>query len=892
MVASTASNVSAGRQWVDQLLESCPEAADFRCPLSHVIMLDPVVAEDGCTYERLAIEEWLKTRDTSPMVREASTDEDGRRFQAFRPMGKELVPNHERKAALDKLVRDFDLDGEDYLAPTETVKWDAHLLQTLLPQPRSVTLSSPMMVVPPPAQHPDAVADITSDLIKMFKVLDPLRGELQAHNLTPPKVVVIGDESAGKSTVLEQLIRMPLFPRKKTFCTRLPIHVRLRRPDPARGETPVVTMSVVSTEDYRRHGHDAPPKEPPCVIATASGFAFVQDKMDELERSLAGATGGVVADRIIVLDVLHPEVPVIDLIDLPGIVTVNVTAEDKREAVESVIGSQIEADRAAGHTSFYLVVVPAGERPNTNGALKYIQSQGLLERAIGVFTKADEVRRPDDLVAFITGEDFEDEDDGTVVTAASLGEVKLSKGWTATMLAMPKRFVVKDGSTKVNYYAVHATERLKKQEDDEKNFFGGSAAKPVMRDLYDRGLAGTGALAAKLTREYFEYSRSEWLPVTLAKLLEHELSLKSERSLLGATDPEVQDELAAEEVAKTLDDGAQLLVERFVHELQGSLLVDEVSAAVNELLKEPSVDAADLDDTLHEMRATIESIVASAVERVSTFFTAEITKMLSAPIRACAPNVDESVQAVPAQGPLSARFWALDDWSTTCGEGAGLKAKAKLLFRSLFGTTTRAMEGIELHQQVIAQPIVQLGQFPAFVDAVSQTVQAECLRASEKIRAAAAKVTEQLTDDASHYVCCAPTNGCKKIEVRFHESPIASNHTRGGTVFEDALLTAFVRYLPTPAKLKAAVGNNKQLRLSTFEEDAAATNERCKLNERIERVRDVAKGLVAALDVDASKPLDGTWLRELQEEKGLPTDDPIIQYVPPPAEPEESPRAV
>jgi len=52
-------------------------------------------------------------------------------------------------------------------------------------------------------------------------------------------------------------------------------------------------------------------------------------------------------------------------------------------------------------------------------------------------------------------------------------------------------------------------------------------------------------------------------------------------------------------------------------------------------------------------------------------------------------------------------------------------------------------------------------------------------------------------------------------------------------------------------------------------------------------VRDVAKGLVAALDVDASKPLDGAWLRELQEEKGLPTDDPIIQYVPPPAEPEE-----
>ena len=52
------------------------------------------------------------------------------------------------------------------------------------------------------------------------------------------------------------------------------------------------------------------------------------------------------------------------------------------------------------------MVVPS-ERPNTNGALKYIQSQGLLDRAIGVLTKADEVKRPEDLLAWIKGEDIE-----------------------------------------------------------------------------------------------------------------------------------------------------------------------------------------------------------------------------------------------------------------------------------------------------------------------------------------------------------------------------------------------------------------------------------------------------------------------------------------------------
>ena len=54
-------------------------------------------------------------------------------------------------------------------------------------------------------------------------------------------MVVLGDESAGKSTILEQLAMLPVFPRKKRFCTRLAIHVRLRRSPDAKS---VATLSV------------------------------------------------------------------------------------------------------------------------------------------------------------------------------------------------------------------------------------------------------------------------------------------------------------------------------------------------------------------------------------------------------------------------------------------------------------------------------------------------------------------------------------------------------------------------------------------------------------------------------------------------------------------------
>jgi len=44
---------------------------EFVCPLTLDIMRDPVICEDGFTYERRAISKWLETRRTSPMTRQS-----------------------------------------------------------------------------------------------------------------------------------------------------------------------------------------------------------------------------------------------------------------------------------------------------------------------------------------------------------------------------------------------------------------------------------------------------------------------------------------------------------------------------------------------------------------------------------------------------------------------------------------------------------------------------------------------------------------------------------------------------------------------------------------------------------------------------------------------------
>lgn len=46
------------------------ERPDFFCPITTMVMEDPVVAMDGHTYERAAIETWFHTHDTSPMTQQ------------------------------------------------------------------------------------------------------------------------------------------------------------------------------------------------------------------------------------------------------------------------------------------------------------------------------------------------------------------------------------------------------------------------------------------------------------------------------------------------------------------------------------------------------------------------------------------------------------------------------------------------------------------------------------------------------------------------------------------------------------------------------------------------------------------------------------------------------
>jgi hypothetical protein len=53
----------------NDIKQACPYLAYFHCPITLDLMVDPVVASDGFTYERAAIEKWIKIKGTSPFTR-------------------------------------------------------------------------------------------------------------------------------------------------------------------------------------------------------------------------------------------------------------------------------------------------------------------------------------------------------------------------------------------------------------------------------------------------------------------------------------------------------------------------------------------------------------------------------------------------------------------------------------------------------------------------------------------------------------------------------------------------------------------------------------------------------------------------------------------------------
>ncbi|NXN65188.1 MX protein, partial [Himantopus himantopus] len=200
-------------------------------------------------------------------------------------------------------------------------------------------------------------------------LIDSLRALGIEKDLALPAIAVIGDQSSGKSSVLEALSGISL-PRGNGIVTRCPLELKLKRIPAAQPWKGKMCYRNISVE-----------------LQDASE---VEKAIREAQNVVAGTRGAISAE-LISLEIWSPDVPDLTLIDLPGIARVAVGDQPKDigEQIKTLLKKNIGCKETLN-----LVVVPCNVDIATTEALKMAQEVDPSgERTLGILTKPDLVDR-------------------------------------------------------------------------------------------------------------------------------------------------------------------------------------------------------------------------------------------------------------------------------------------------------------------------------------------------------------------------------------------------------------------------------------------------------------------------------------------------------------------
>lgn len=179
--------------------------------------------------------------------------------------------------------------------------------------------------------EPDSLEQLqSSKQVALLDAIDKLRSQGVSHyDISLPQLIVCGDQSSGKSSVLEGLTRLR-FPTKDGLCTTFATELVLRKEHQVKISCSIVPGRKRSQAQIRELSKFKR------TYTSRDGFSF-PSLLDEAKESMSfGNNSGPASffDDILQIRYVGPDVPSLTIVDLPGLIHSQI--EERGEAVKQV----------------------------------------------------------------------------------------------------------------------------------------------------------------------------------------------------------------------------------------------------------------------------------------------------------------------------------------------------------------------------------------------------------------------------------------------------------------------------------------------------------------------------------------------------------------------------
>lgn len=228
----------------------------------------------------------------------------------------------------------------------------------------------------------------SSKSTRRLEQIADLRARGIGDHIDLPQLIVCGDQSAGKSSVLEGLTGLP-FPRQDGACTKFATEIILQHTIGEQSITATIIPSSSRSESsksmlrsYRQQLQDF--DKLPVAIAEAGSLMGIRGFGDI-------KTGPAFAEDVLRIEVLGPVGLHLTVVDLPGLISVanEEQTEDDVHTVQDLVDSYVANPR----TIILAVVQAANDIANQGIIQKSRRVDKAGHRTVGVITKPDLINR-------------------------------------------------------------------------------------------------------------------------------------------------------------------------------------------------------------------------------------------------------------------------------------------------------------------------------------------------------------------------------------------------------------------------------------------------------------------------------------------------------------------